>query len=210
MRRQVSTSLVGYQQRMKEKKEKDMTSTNTAQTLKTESKEKLISIAQGLKLELTGDEDVTELIGMILENQGPAVVADAVPGILISIRTHTEDAKAFVLKGRNHIAQNEKGGHRKRCFLKNRDGNLYSKTYPGVELTKATFQKLVELEALSPLPDGSQAKLIEELKTDFESFQEVLLVRVSRPQDNGRGGVNWNQFVMLYAEKKQVIAESVF
>lgn len=162
--------------------------------------------ARDLKIEVSGDEDVAELVGLIIANTVAAPGELAKPGVLVSIHTGNQACRDFVLRARNVIATNEKGGFNQRCFLQNKEGSAYTKNYPGVVLTEKTFKEMLNIGCLSPLPDGSQAQLLTDLTDKFDSFEKVLLVRVGRMQIVD-GKKLFNQFVMLYAEVRQEVIE---
>lgn len=118
-------------------------------------------------------------------------------GHLFSLHSRTDDAKHLIKNVRNYILANREAGVWFNLFLKNRDGDSYSRRVPGVRCTPGNMKSVLDI--ITPLPDGSQDKILNEFKQDPSSFKDPVLVMMRRRTKYDR----YMNYVMLYLQRRQ-------
>lgn len=125
-------------------------------------------------------------------------------GILISLHSRDAEAKETILKARNVIVQNEQAGKSFSMFLKNQEGSFYTQRAAGCRISNERLNDVLRI--VSPLPDGSQDATLKQLRAAPESFEDPVLVRLRRRNQDG----TYSSYVMLYLKKRQKLAEQNF
>lgn len=158
---------------------------------------------RGVKLKSTDKAGmIDELISASVESP-----TEAQPGVLVSLHSRTDEAKALIKKVRNIMVKNEEGGKTFTLFLKNREGTFYNqKGMPGCRVSEENIDKIWAI--LSPLPDGSQDALLKDFRANPSKYEQPLLVRVVRKQSEGPRDTT--SYVMLYLKLKQKLVEETF
>lgn len=130
--------------------------------------------------------------------------ATAKAGTLVSLHSRDERARDIILRARNVILQNEQAGKTFSLFLKNREGSFYTQRAAGCKISLERLQDVLSI--VSPLPDGSQTEMLTALAQNPEQFEEPILVRMRRRNDDG----SYSNYCMLYVKEKQKLAEQSF
>lgn len=168
------------------------------------SLEDLHSEAEKLGIELKDQAEKADIIDALL-SASTETPDTAEPGVLISLHSRDDSAKALVLTARNIILQNEEAGKTFSLFLQNKEGNFYKQTnVPGARIQPATLQKVLAI--VSPLPDGSQSEVLAELRSNPSAFDEPLVVKMRRRNADN----TYNSYVMLYVKRNQKLVEQTF
>lgn len=130
--------------------------------------------------------------------------ATAEAGMLVSLHSRDERAREIIVKARNVILQNEQAGKTFSLFLRNREGSFYTQRAAGC---KVSMERLGDvLSIVAPLPDGSQQESLTSLQSDPSAWEDPILVRLRRRNDDG----SYSNYVMLYLKKRQKLAEQSF
>lgn len=128
-------------------------------------------------------------------------------GVLLALHSRTEDAKALIRQANQRITMNQHLSPPRvfTLFLRNREGELYTRTVPGVRISKERLPAVLRLVVLPP--DESQNKILEDFKKNPQEYEQPVLVRVARRNKDG----SVRSYVMLYLRRTSTnTAEAVF
>jgi len=165
--------------------------------------EQLREQARLRKVTLTSN-DKADMIDEII-SAGVEQPTAAKAGSLISLHSRTDEAKALINAARNVMTKNEAGKKTFTLFLQSREGQFYNQKFvPGCRVSPERLQDVIAIT--SPLPDGSQNELLVDVVEHPEKYEEPLLVRLPRRNQDGSSA----QYVMLYIKLKQKLVEEKF
>lgn len=180
-----------------------------------ESLDSLLERVKALGVQIKGSEDKASIIEVLVEAlmnneaSGGTTMASQEPnsGILIALHSRDEQAKALIRQANERITMNQHMSPPRlfRLLLRNKDGELYSRTVPGVRLSKERLPAVLRIVVLPP--DESQNKILEDFKASPEHYEQPVLVRVARRNKDG----SVRSYVMLYLQRKSTgTSEQVF
>lgn len=158
------------------------------------------AVKLGIQLQTTDKADIIDA----LIAAGVQQPATAEAGFLVSLHSRTDEAKATIIQARNVILKNEQAGKVFSLFLKNQEGSFYTQRTAGCRLSPERMDDILAI--VSPLPDGTQDAVLAELKATPEKFEQPLLVRLRRRNQDG----SYGSYVMLYVKRKQKLVEESF
>lgn len=169
-----------------------------------ETLEQLVKRARSLGVEMEEGDDKSDLIEAIIEASMDQVSGNTVSeagevetGMLFSIHSRTDEAKALIKAARNAILANEKANPPRTfsLFLRDRNQDLYDRTAPGVRVSREKLPQVLDLVSLPP--NGTQDEQFEAFKNNPDGYQDPLLVRLRRRNSDGSFGT----YIMLYVRK---------
>lgn len=154
----------------------------------------------GVALQTTDHAEIID--ALIAASVAQPVTAEA--GMLISLHSRDDKARNTIISARNVILQNEQAGKTFSLFLKNREGSFYTQRAPGCRISMERLSDVLDI--VSALPDGSQGQVLKDLVSDPTTFEEPVLVRVRRRNDDA----SYSSYIMMYVKRKQKLTEQSF
>lgn len=175
-----------------------------------ESIEKLQSRAKGLGIEIAekGANKASIIEALVEASMTEAKAQQEVqPGVLLALHTRHENAKELIRLANQRIQVNQYLNPPRlfSLLLRNKEGELYTRTVPGVRVSNERLPQILQLVVLPP--DGAQNEEFDGFKKNPEAYEQPVLVRVARRNKDG----SVRSYVMLYLQRKSTGAsEQVF
>lgn len=173
------------------------------------SLEELKNRAKELGVEIA-EKDKAEIIEAVIEktasmNTTSASAQEIQPGVLFALHSRDEEAKELIQQARSRIVANELANRRFQLLLRNKEGEMYTRTVPGVRVSEKRLPAVLRLLVLPP--GGAQNEELNNFRENPDQYEQPVLVRVRRRNKDGSTG----NYVMLYVRKKSMnTAEAVF